>query len=220
MKKEFWLDRWESRQIGFHQVDINPHLLHYWPQITKGGLNRVFVPLCGKSKDLLWLSDQGYDVVAVEFSQTAVEEFFEDHQLNYELLVVGKLSSYTSKNITIYQGDFFDLNKEILGPVSFVFDRASMIALPEDLRGKYSNHLGKLIGAAGIYLICMEYDQSKMQGPPFSVSELEVEKHYLKNYQIEKLETVDLLISSPQFKERNLESLNEKVYKLLPIEPS
>ena len=220
MKKEFWLDRWENRQIGFHQVDINPHLLNYWPQVTKGGLNRVFVPLSGKSKDLLWLSDQGYDVVAVEFSQTAVEEFFDDHQLNYELSAVGNLNSYTSKNITIYQGDFFDLNKEILGPVSFVFDRASMIALPEDMRRKYSKHLGKLIGTADIYLICMEYDQSKMQGPPFSVSEVEVENHYLKKYQIEKLETVDLLITSPQFKERNLESLNEMVYKLLPIKPS
>lgn len=220
MKKDFWLDRWENRQIGFHQVDINPHLLNYWPQTTEGGLNRVFVPLCGKSKDLLWLSGQGYDVVAVEFSQTAVEEFFKDHQLSYELSAVGNLRSYTSKNITIYQGDFFDLNKEILGPVSLVFDRASLIALPEDMWCKYSEQLSELAGTANIYLVSMEYDQSKMQGPPFSVSELELEKHYLKNYQIEKLETVDLLITSPQFKERNLESLNEKVYKLIPIEPS
>lgn len=197
MKKEFWLDRWENRQIGFHQADINTHLLNLWPKATEGALNRVFVPLCGKSKDLLWLSDQGYDVVAVEFSQTAVEEFFENHQLSYELSAVGNLNSYASENITIYQGDFFDLTKEIIGSVSFVFDRASLIALPDDMRGKYCKHLAELIGAADIYLICMEYDQSQMQGPPFSVSELEVEKRYLENYQIQKLETVDLLITSP-----------------------
>jgi thiopurine S-methyltransferase len=220
MKKEFWLDRWENRQIGFHQADTNPYLLTHWPKAVEGELNRVFVPLCGKSKDLIWLSDQGYEVVAVEFSQMAVEEFFQEQELGYELSSLGELNVYRSENITIYQGDFFDLSKEVIGAISIVFDRASLIALPEDLRVRYCKHLYELIDAADIYLICMEYNQEKMQGPPFSVSELEVQRHYSTSYQIKKLETVDLLATSPQFKERDMESLDEKVYKLLPIEPS
>lgn len=220
MKKEFWLDRWENRQIGFHQADINPHLLNHWPNAIKGGLNRVFVPLCGKSKDLIWLVEQGYEVVAVEFSQMAVEAFFQEQKLSYTQSSSATLNCYRGENITIYQGDFFDLSKEILGSVSMVFDRAALIALPDALRIRYCKQLQELAGEADIYLVCMEYDQEKMQGPPFSVPAAEVQRHYVTNYQITKLATVDLLTTSPQFKDRGLVSMDEKVYKLLPINPS
>lgn len=216
MKKEFWLDRWANRQIGFHQADINPYLLTHWPKTVEGERNRVFVPLCGKSKDLIWLSDQGYEVVAVEFSRMAVEEFFHEQKLDYTESSLGELNVYISGNITIYQGDFFDLSKEAIGAVSIVFDRAALIALPEDLRVRYCKHMYELIGVVDMYLVCMEYNQEKMQGPPFSVSELEVQQHYSMSYHVKKLETVDLLATSPQFKERGLESLDEKVYKLTP----
>lgn len=217
MKKEFWLERWQNSQIGFHQNDINPHLLNYWPKVREGEVNRVFVPLCGKSKDLVWLSMQGYEVVAVEFSQLAVEEFFQEQNIDCVVSSIGKLKSYKSENITIYQGDFFDLSKEIIGPVSIVFDRASLIALPIELRVQYSAHLLELIDSADIFLISMEYDQNKMQGPPFSVPEVEVLKHYSIKYKIKQLQAVDLLATTTQFNERNLESIDEKVYTMLPL---
>ncbi len=217
MHKEFWLERWKNQQTGFHQNEVNSYLIKHWLKAGKGELKRVFVPLCGKSRDLIWLRDQGYDVVGIEFSQLAVEDFFQEQGLSYELTVKGKLNSYANGNITIYQGDFFDLNNEILGPVSIVYDRASLVALPDDLRAEYCKHLSQLTSTADILLVSMEYDQQKMQGPPFSVTECEIQKHYSTYYQVETLDTVDLLSASPKFKERGLESINEKVYKISPL---
>lgn len=217
MQKDFWLDRWENQQIGFHQANVNSSLINHWSLIDAPDEGRVFVPLCGKSIDLVWLANQGYKVVAVEFSQLAVEAFFAEQNLTYELLTDGKLASYTSGNISIFQGDFFDLNASMLGTINAVFDRASLIALPEDMRRRYCEHMQVITNKASMLLVTMEYDQAVMNGPPFSVAESELDQRYSNHYLINQLDAVDLLATSPQFKERGLESLVEKVYKLTAL---
>src|SRR5665647_3863458 len=79
MEKDFWLERWEQEQTGFHQNEINPYLRQHWQHLAGNG--PVFVPLCGKSLDMLWLRKQGLDVVGVELSPIAVEAFFEENAL-------------------------------------------------------------------------------------------------------------------------------------------
>ena len=217
MKKEFWYGRWENRQIGFHQDEINPHLEKYWPKADQTKTERVFVPLCGKSSDLLWLSEQGFNVIGIELSQIAVEEFFTDNNLQYNVKVIDKLKYYETENISIICGDFFELTKDSLGSVTYVFDRASQIALPEDMRDAYCSHLSAIAAGARLFVITMEYDQSIMQGPPFSVPEDEIYKHYDSGYKVNKLETYDLLEDSPHFKEKGLKTLLEKVYMLSPL---
>lgn len=217
MQKDFWHDRWKNRQIGFHQDKINPYLEKYWPVVDQTKTERVFVPLCGKSSDLLWLSEQGFEVIGVELSQIAVEEFFSDNNLQYEVKTVDKLTYYETENISIICGDFFDLTRDSLGKVSYVFDRASQIALPADMRDAYCSHLSAITADAKLFVITMEYDQNAMQGPPFSVPEDEIYKHYASNYKINRLETCDLLEVQPHFKEKGLKQLLEKVYLLSPL---
>ena len=74
MHPEFWLERWQQNQIGFHQARVNPYLQQFWPQLGIAQTGRVFVPLCGKSSDMLWLRAQGHEVVGVEFSELAVRD--------------------------------------------------------------------------------------------------------------------------------------------------
>lgn len=216
MDKEFWHQRWQNRQIGFHQDDINPYLIKYWPQKTEQ-LQRVLVPLCGKSADMLWLAEQGYDVLGVELSQLAVEEFFDDNKLKYDVKQIEHFSVYSTEQITIYQGDFFELTAILSGEFDYVYDRASQIALPREMRDRYCQHLCNIAAKATIILITMEYDQSQMNGPPFSVLEEEIEQHYASKYAINRLEVFDLLVVSPDFKQRGLDSLLEKVYRLTPL---
>ncbi len=65
MDKQFWIEKWHANEIGFHQEDVNPYLQTWWDklQINPGGT--VFVPLCGKSRDMLWLLKQGYKVIGI-----------------------------------------------------------------------------------------------------------------------------------------------------------
>ncbi|MDH5518579.1 MAG: thiopurine S-methyltransferase [Gammaproteobacteria bacterium] len=217
MDKNFWLERWQNKQIGFHQLQVNPLLIRHWPDIGKSGLKRVFVPLCGKSADLLWLMYQGYEVVAIELSQLAVEEFFSEQELDYTIITEGPLRRYQGKNITIFQGDFFELTAAALGSLSAVFDRAALIALPEQMRDAYCRHLSMLGADAEMLLISMEYDQQLMQGPPFAVAENELQRHFSSSHQLQLLETADVLELSPKFRQQGLQSLVEKVYKLSPL---
>ena len=224
MEIDFWLQRWDNDEIGFHQQVINPYLMYFYgqkgPAVEQRDKLKVFVPLCGKSKDMLWLSQNGYKVFAVECSERAVKDFFEGNALNYrhaekEEYALYQASDQTSM-IEILQGDFFSLQQADLDGVTDIFDRASLIALPIELREKYAQKMAEL-QKPGIrsLLVTLTYDQSEMNGPPFSVSEEDVNKLYSDNFSIEKLCFKDIINDEPGFKNRGLSSLVETVYKLV-----
>jgi len=171
----FWHDKWASGEIGFHQEDFHPFLKKYW---TKTGLKRrstVFVPLCGKSKDMLFLRECSHDVIGVELNALAAESFFADNDLKSMVLQKGDFDQHIGNGLSILVGDFFKLTGQQLKHVRAVYDRAALIALPAKLRAKYAEHLRAILPAGTlIFLVAIDYDQSKIDGPPFSVNEDEV----------------------------------------------
>jgi len=214
MKINFWNERWEQNQIGFHQPSVSPYLVKYWSAIAKGK-GRVFVPLCGKSLDLIWLMEHGHQVVGAECSALAVDSFFKENNLQHEKSADKSFSIYKNPQITIYQGDYFDLNVSTLGDVKYGLDRAALIALPEDMRQQYSAHMIQLLSAgAQILLITLEYEQHLMQGPPFSVSEEEVNRLFSGDFSITKLHQQDIIEKENRFKSKGLNSLIETIYCL------
>ena len=93
MKTEvFWHERWEKNNIGFHQEDVNAYLQKYWHKLELKSGQKVFVPLCGKSRDILWLRAQGYFVAGVELSSIAVNAFFGENNLKPTLNLEDKLA--------------------------------------------------------------------------------------------------------------------------------
>jgi len=80
MDPQFWHERWQRNETGWHQREINAHLQDFWPQLQQPAGGRVLVPLCGKSRDLLWLRAQGHAVLGVEISPIAVREFFAENE--------------------------------------------------------------------------------------------------------------------------------------------
>ncbi len=103
----------------------------------------------------------------------------------------------------------------MLSDVSAVYDRASLVALPESMRQLYVQHLAnELPESVGILLITLEYDQQLMSGPPFSVSDDEVQRLYRPFFNIELLEERDNIENEPRFKDRGLTRLFERVYKV------
>lgn len=217
MEIEFWRQRWLEKQIGFHLDEVNAYLLKYWPALDLDKNSTVFVPLCGKSKDLLWLAEQGYHVIGVECSELAVSAFFNEHQLSYKVVDNQFHKHYISNsvNIELLHGDFFDMDKVLLDTVDAVFDRASLIALPADMRQLYVDKLADSLSTkTSILLITLEYDQNKMSGPPFSVSAEEVNALYASSFDIQLLAQHDVLDDQPRFKQRGLSYLVESVYLL------
>lgn len=212
MDREFWLERWEQNQIGFHQEQCNAHLQQFWDQVGAAPGSTVFVPLSGKSLDMVWLRGRGHPVLGIELSRLAVEAFFEENGLEPEVHQDGEFEVWRADGVTLLCGDFFNLRPEQLAEVGAVYDRASLIALPPELRSRYAEHMSTLLPAGVPFLlITMEYPQAQMSGPPFSVSEQEVNRLY-GSFRIDKLLEQDILSENPRFAERGLEAMSEKVY--------
>ncbi|NEV61352.1 thiopurine S-methyltransferase [Thiorhodococcus minor] len=217
MEPEFWLERWQRREIGWHLNEINSHLQDHWHKLDLPKGSPVFVPLCGKTLDLLWLVSQGYQVVGVELSQIAVEELFAEHRLTPAISREGHFLRYCVDELSVLCGDFFELESRDLSGVEAVFDRASLIALPPSMRPGYAARMGQLFpNGVDTLLVTLSYDQDEMTGPPFSVHRTEVERLYGETYRIERLASFDALAESPHFQQRGLTALREEVYRLRP----
>lgn len=192
MDASFWHERWAKNEIAFHERRANPLLVKYFDELALANGSRVFLPLCGKSLDIHWLLSKDYRVAGAELSKIAIEQLFAELGMTPAISEAGGLSRYSGKNIDIFVGDIFDLSRQILGPVDAVYDRAALVALPEEMRNRYAAHLMEMTDQAPQLLICFEYDQRLLQGPPFSVNDAEVNRHYGDHYELTLLDRVDV----------------------------
>ncbi|WP_295798322.1 thiopurine S-methyltransferase [uncultured Microbulbifer sp.] len=192
MEKAFWLEKWQKNEIGFHNTKAHPLLVRYFDHLCLNTGSRLFLPLCGKTLDIAWLLSRGFRVAGAELSELAVVQLFEALGVKPEILPQGELTRYSSDGIDIFVGDIFQLQPEALGPIDAIYDRAALVALPEDMRRQYSAHLQALTAIAPQLLITFDYDQAVMPGPPFCVSDDEVTQHYGSEYRLTLTEAVDV----------------------------
>lgn len=216
MRARFWHERWQQNQIGFHQDEINPYLQIYWPQLALAAGSTVFVPLCGKSIDMLWLRAQGHPVLGVELSPIAVKDFFAENRLEPVITQLGAFECWEVDGLKILLGDFFQLTAADLAECKAIYDRASLIALPPDMREQYVAHLQRIAVGKPSLLITLEYDQTITGGPPFSVTPAEVQAYYATQYQIEPLARVDISHTQHGIMAKGVKELHEGIYLLQP----
>jgi thiopurine S-methyltransferase len=192
MEPSFWHQRWEKNEIAFHEGKANPLLVKHLHELSVAKGRRIFLPLCGKTLDISWLLSNGYRVAGAELSQLAIEQLFMELGVQPEISTAGELEQWSAKNLDIFIGDIFALSRKLLGPVDAIYDRAALVALPGDMRDRYTGHLIEITGKAPQLLICYEYDQRVMDGPPFSVSNEEVKRHYAGKYDVTLIASTDV----------------------------
>ena len=197
MDSEFWQQRWQEGRIGFHKSDVNPELIKYFSNLALPIGSRVLVPLCGKSIDMVWLACAGYDVVGIELVESAVQAFFAEQNITPTITELtsaadkSTLKRYqgqlTGQTITLWAADIFALSAIDIGAINAIYDRAALIALPANMRADYSTHIVKLSNNAPQLLITLNYDQSKKDGPPFSINHEQLHQYYSADYKIVEL---------------------------------
>jgi len=192
MDAAFWHQRWQENVIGFHQSEVNALLAGHFDALSLTEGSRVFLPLCGKTRDIAWLLAQGFRIAGCELSALAVDQLFDDLGVAPERTDLGAVTRYSAPDIDIFVGDVFELTGTALGPVDAVYDRAALVALPEDMRGTYAGHLTAITDRAPQFLICFEYDQTQMEGPPFSVPGDEVHRYYDGRYDVTQVAIKDV----------------------------
>lgn len=216
MRQRFWEERWRSGQTGWHQEAVNAFLVKYWPTMRLPQGCPVFVPLCGKSQDMLWLRQQGHRVIGVEFVESAVRGFFAERGVAWKVAdTPNELPRYSGGGIHIYCGDYLQLSAAHLEAAPGAFDRGALIALPADMRAIYADHMQRLLPeGARILLLTLVYDQGKAPGPPFSVPEDELRRLYGRRCHIETLETLTTDQVPPHFKEAGIREVHEGIHLL------
>jgi len=220
MHSDFWHNKWQNQEIGFHLEDVNPLLIKYWPKLELAQGSRVLVPLCGKTVDILWLLQQGYQVVGAELSEIALTELARhiEQQLGIEIShsTQGDMQLFKGEGVQLFCGDFFQLTPEQVGTVDAIYDRAALVALPKPMRDDYSRHVMSLTQQAPQLLVTLEYDQNQKDGPPFAIPQTEISRLYGNDYGTELLLETETIQDEPRFQAAGLTSFIERVNLLSP----
>ena len=211
---QFWLEKWQSGQIGFHLNEVNPLLTGYWPELEARA--KVLVPLCGKSKDLIWLAKKGHKVVGVELSDIAIRDFFAENQLSFDLNWYDGVAYYQARelDILLIEQDFFEF-KEV--DFDACFDRAALVALPPTLRAPYAQHLNlRLKPKATLLVVSIDYayqdKDTRASSPPFNVADDEVIRYWPNaNAPVFKQ---DLFQQNSRYADKGYSSFEEKVWAI------
>lgn len=215
MHATFWQERWARSQIGFHQEKVNGYLRRHWSTLGLPNDAAVLVPLCGKSLDLAWLVEQGHAVIGVELAERAVQDFFAERDVQPHVSQYGAFKVYQAGALRILCGDFFALSHADVADCQAFYDRAALIALPAEMRERYATHLQAILPETcqGL-LVTLVYDQQRMDGPPFSVEDAEVEQRFTPGWMLREVERKDVLSGNPRFIENQLEAVEEVVFHL------
>jgi thiopurine S-methyltransferase len=215
VQPDFWLDRWRTAQIGFHQASVDRHLKAYWPLLELPASSPVFVPLCGKSLDLMWLRERGHSVKGVELSPVALESFFMEQGIPARRRVLSSFDVYEADGFTLFCGDYFKLAPALLGSVSAVYDRAALISWTPAAREAYVKQLtGLTRPGTQMLLIVVEFPPEQMKGPPFPLTRDAIDDLYADRYSIEELGRHEILDLEPRLKARGLTELREVCYRM------
>lgn len=214
MEKSFWTKKWEVGDTKFNQSEPNAALQKYFHSLSLNAGDKIFVPLCGKSIDLVWLANQGVCVIGVEFSDIACQDFFKENGLTFEKKGDHNFTKYISDNITLYCGDYFALTPKDVGELKAFYDRASLIALPPHMRAAYARKLAQLMPSESRgLLLTIIYDENEMQGPPFSITDNAVTSLFAEDFSVNLLENKTGEIP-PHLSKKGLKEAKESILSL------
>ncbi|XP_052776657.1 probable thiopurine S-methyltransferase [Mya arenaria] len=222
-----WDYRWSLGQTKFHMPKVHPMLQKHMDRLTQGNNKAsVFVPLCGKTLDMKWLLDEGYEVIGNGFADSACRRFFEEHNIPYTSTPLTGTEGvlYEAKDgtpIKLYRCDCFHLSSNLCGRFDCIWDRAGFVALPVKDRIRYARVMVELLKKDGRYLLdCFLVDNSVFGGPPFNCDQNDVEIAFGKLCKVEKLDTNDAFTKwqeawgKESFIEWGIDSFIEDVYLL------
>ena len=208
----FWAERWQAGQTAFHQGKPNPLLVEHHHHLA--GHRRVYVPLCGKAVDLVWLRDHGHDVTGSELVPLAVRQLFEEQRLVPTTTTRGAFRLHITPRLAVLEGDALQVDVDVVGAVDAVYDRAALVALDPPVREAYVDSLLRVLRPGGlILLITFDYDQRKLEGPPWSVDVDQVTRLFGAACVIEQLGARPEA-PGPRFVEAGVDVVTERVFLL------
>ncbi|XP_072008766.1 thiopurine S-methyltransferase [Engystomops pustulosus] len=217
VSQEDWKQKWETRNIGFHENNIHPFLAEFLNEMLGGRTKlNIFFPLCGKAVDMKWLADMGHSIVGVDVSELGLKEFFSEHNIPYTEEAVAGIPGATvykssSGNISLYCCSIYDISPSVIGKFDGIWDRGAMVAVNPGDRERYANVILSIMAKDCHYLlVTVEYDPKLHGGPPFFVPDSELENLLGASCSMKLLKKIDGLTDKQ--KQWGLDLYFEKIH--------
>lgn len=152
-------DFWEGRyQEGTPRWDLGqaaPPLVHYLTQPDAPKPGRAIVLGCGRGYDAVFLAQQGFEVVGVDFAPTAIA-------------AATQLAAAAGVDAQFMQRDIFGLLPEYAQRFDYVVEHTCFCALAPELRDRYVTLAHDLLKPHGHY-IGLFFTHNRPGGPPFGI---------------------------------------------------
>lgn len=194
---QYWQARWATGQSQWQSSEPQKFLVKYIEELKNGKDKiRIFLPMCGKAGDLMWLYKQGHTVVGAEGVPFVVDQFFRESKLDYTKTPIEGVSGwkYSSKDgrMTVFACDFFNLTPALVGTVDAVYDRGALEAINIQERINYVNIMKSILAKDFRYVLNgYEYDDTIFQGPPRHLPRDQVFNLFKDFCEVDILEEVD-----------------------------
>ena len=193
---EEYTKMWKENIHPWHISGVNPYLNDFFTVMTHGEKingKQILVPLCGKCVDLKFFYERGLAVVGIEWSEIAINSFFQENGFSYS--VEEKVEPFDYKiyrhdeRLQVLQCDLFKANQVLPNNTfDFWWDVAALVAiLPED-RKLYLDHLCSLLRLTARGLVeCLEYDPTVRSGPPHIIATKDFKNILNGRFEIQEL---------------------------------
>ena len=220
MDIEFWQQMWREGRLGFDQSSVNPYLAEVIDQWLEDGSHHVFVPLCGRSIDMSFIHSAGHSIWGVECVEKAILDFFDSLNLNPQCVSISdSIQCFKAQRYELFCGDFFSMKSQYLERPNSklkIWDRASLVALPKNLRLKYYQQLIELSGNSLDWMcLLFTYEHPELIGPPFSVEISEIKDIMMpQGYKIEVVTERCIEPQNPKFKEAGVTQFYETLIRV------
>jgi len=161
----------DQDKVPWAEMQANKYLTEYLEQNL--GEGKAIVIGCGLGDDAVALDEAGFNVTAIDVSQTAIDW-------------CNKRFAHTEVDFKIH--DIFELPEEMLGQYDFIFESRTIQSLPLEFRDKIIGVISSLLAPKGKLLVIADGKNQgeKRNGPPWPLERNEV--RLFENYDLNELE--------------------------------
>ena len=149
-KSDFWESRYRDHVTPWDAGKVPDALRNYAKRIRSG--SRILIPGCGSAYEAGYLAENGFGVLAIDFSPAAVE------------LAKKNLSRFGD---IVRLADFFEFG--FGEPYDVIYERAFLCALPPRMWPKYAPRSAQLLRPKG-ELAGFFFFRETEKGPPFGTT--------------------------------------------------
>jgi 2-polyprenyl-3-methyl-5-hydroxy-6-metoxy-1,4-benzoquinol methylase len=163
-KASVWFDDiYNEHQNAMHKIpwaklEVNPLLQNYLDASNKHA-GKALVIGCGLGDDARALELAGYDVLAIDVSQKALE--------------LAK-ARFEESSIVFEKQDIFDMPSKYHRYFDFVFEAYTVQSIPVDFREKMIDAVSKTVAVGGELLVIAHKKRVLFLGPPWPLSEEDI----------------------------------------------